>query len=58
LDDKVRVELLKGEERDSGVSGDGLGQQAAVGENSGAIIGRGEAKIEFAGRVFTAIGAG
>ena len=56
VDDKVGVELLEGEERSCGVAGDGFGQQAAVGEDGFAVVGRGEAEIQLAGRVFGAIG--
>ena len=56
FDDKVRMELAEGEDRGCGVAGDGFGQQAAVGEDGCAVVGRGEAKIQLAGCVFSAIG--
>jgi len=58
LEDEVRMKLAKGEERGLRVAGYGFGQQAAVGEDGGAVVARGEAEIQLAGRVFGAIGAG
>ena len=57
LEDKVGVDLLEGEDWGSVAAGNGLGQQAAVGEDDCAFVGRGETEIQLAGRVFGAIGA-
>lgn len=52
------MDLAKGDERSSGVAGDGLGQQAAIAEDGGAVVLCGKAEIELARCVFCAVGAG
>ena len=57
VDDQVRVELAEGEDWGSGVAGDGLGQEAPVAQNVGAVVAFGKAEIQLARRVAGAVGA-
>ena len=57
VDDAVGMELAESDQRDFGIGCDGLGKEAAIAPNDRAVVGFGEAEVEFGGCAFGAVGA-